>query len=177
MFDDAPPEVLEALAVILLSRLYRRKVDPLYRNRYRQYTLTPAMLERSRQTRRARGRRHSRPGPAGAVYDLDELFREINAEYFDDALPRPGLSWSQKRARSTLGRYEFEDDVIVVSRFLDSHHVPDYVVRYILFHEMLHVKFGSRIEGVREVVHPPEFRREEKSFEHYQEANQWLRTN
>jgi predicted metal-dependent hydrolase len=177
LFDDAPDEVLEALAGILLSRLFRKKVDSVYRQRYRLYTLSPRMLERSRETRQRRGRKRRRTGPQGKTYDLDRLFRELNREYFDDLLPTPGLSWSQRSARSVLGRYEFEDDVIVVSRFLDSPRVPDYVVRYILFHEMLHVKYGSKIEGTREVVHPPEFQREEKSFERYSDANQWLRAN
>ena len=174
LFDDAPTDILEALAVILLSRLYRKKVDSLYRRKYRIYTLSPRMLERSRETRRSRARKRKRGGPAGQAYDLVRLFQDLNSEYFEGRLPRPELSWSQRPARTVLGRYEFEDDVIIVSRSLDSPNVPDYVVRYILFHEMLHVKYGSRIDGTREVVHPPEFRREERSFQQYREANTWL---
>jgi hypothetical protein len=39
---------------------------------------------------------------------------------------------------------------------------------------MLHVKHGARVEGSREIVHPTEFREEEKKFRHYREANRWL---
>jgi len=174
LFHDAPLEVLEALAAILLSRLYRRKLNPVYQQRYRQYTLSPEMLERSREARRNRGRRRHRNGPRGRVYDLDQLFRKINEEYFSNELPKPALSWTHRPTRSVLGSYEFDDDVIFVSRHLDSARVPLHVVRYILFHEMLHVKYGTRVEGGREIVHPPEFRREEKRFRHYVEANRWL---
>lgn len=174
LFDDAPGEVLEALAAILLSRLYRRKVDPLYQRRYREYTLSPEIRRRSRETRRSRGRRGPGAGPKGRVYDLDPLFADINAEYFGGGLTRPALSWTSRRSRSVLGRYEFDDDVIFMSRYLDSPAIPDYVVRYVLFHEMLHVKHGTRVEGTREIVHPPEFRSEERQFRHYREANEWL---
>lgn len=174
LFVDAPPRVLEALAAILLSRLYRRKADPIYRQRYREYLLSPGMLERSRETRRLRGRQRKRPGPKGQVYDLHTLFVDINSSHFGGTLHEPMLSWSHERARSMLGRYEFDDDAIVISRYLDSPRVPLSVIRYILFHEMLHVKYGARIEGACEVVHPPEFRREERSFEQYREANTWL---
>jgi predicted metal-dependent hydrolase len=73
-----------------------------------------------------------------------------------------------------MGRYDFEQDVIFISRSLDSPSVPEYVVRYILFHEMLHVKHGTRFENDREVVHPPEFRREERRYEYYDAATAWL---
>jgi hypothetical protein len=177
LFDDAPPEVLEALAGILLSRLYRRKVDLRHQQCYREYTLSPQMLDRSREVRRQRGRRGPRPGPRGRVYDLDQLFGELNARYFGGRLKRPELSWTRQTTRSVLGSYEFDDDVIWISRTLDSERVPGHVVRYILFHEMLHKKHGSRVEGSREIVHPPEFRQEERAFPHFHRANRWLDTH
>ena len=174
LFQDAPSEVLEALAAILLSKLYRRKVDPRYQRDYRQYTLRPEMVQKSREVRQARGRRLQRPGPEGRIYSLDALFSQLNRKYFGNTLRKPALSWTDRRSKSLLGRYEFDEDVIFVSRYLDSVRIPPYVVRYILFHEMLHVKYGYRIDGSREIVHPPEFRREEKRFAHYSEANAWL---
>lgn len=176
LFADAPEDVLEALAAILLCRLYRRKLHPEHRRRYRQYTLSPEMRERSREVRRRRSRPRSSRGPGGRVYDLERLFEELNCEYFDNALPRPGLSWTERSSTRVLGSYEFDEDKIFLSRWLDSPRVPEYVVRYVLFHEMLHVRHGARVEGIREIVHPPEFRRQERAFRHYREAQAWLQT-
>jgi SprT-like family len=174
LFSDAPEDVLEALAVILLSRLYRKKVDPDHRRRYRQYTLSPEMRQRSRDVRRRRSRPRPARGPRGRAYDLECLFRKLNGEYFNHALPQPGLSWTERSSRRVLGSYEFDEDTIFLSRWLDSPRVPEYVVRYVLFHEMLHVRHGMRVEGIREIVHPPEFRRQERAFSHYREAQVWL---
>src|SRR5690606_3307408 len=57
LFVDAPREVFEALAAILLSKLYRKKLDPRHRNEYRRYLMTEEMLARSKRARAERGRR------------------------------------------------------------------------------------------------------------------------
>ena len=174
LFVDAPARVLDALAWILLAKLYRKKIDTAHHREYRRYTLSDEMLERSRRTRSARGRRARTHGVAGQTYNLDDIFDELNEDYFECELRKPELSWTARRARSSLGRYDFSQDVIFVSRYLDSAKVPGYVIRYILYHEMLHVRFGSRISNLREIVHPPEFRREERQFEHFEAASAWL---
>ena len=175
MFRDAPPEIFETLAAILLSKIYRRKVDPEHNRAYRRYTLSDPMRERSRKACSERGRPTATTYPKGRVYDLVILFDRIDAEYFDSGLHRPELSWTRRKTRRILGRYDFDQDVIFVSRSLDTPEVPEFVVSYILFHEMLHVKHGTRIDGLREVVHPPEFRREERQYEFYDAANRWLK--
>ena len=177
MFVTAPLEVLETLATILLSKIYRKKVDPQRHREYRRFTMSEEMIERSRRVRSERGRRARTTGPIGLHRNLETLFNELNARYFEGALRKPALSWTPRKARSVLGRYNYEDDVIFVTRLLDSTTVPDYVLEYILFHEMLHVKHEPRISGLREIVHTPEFREEEKQFDYYEEANDWLKEN
>lgn len=175
LFTDAPLEVLENVAMILLSKLYRRKIDTQHHEDYRRYTLSHRMVERSRQVRAERGRSQPTTPARGRHYDLDPLFDAINSDYFEGTLPKPQLSWTQRTARTVLGRYDFEQNVIFVSRALDSDGVPSHVVEYILFHEMLHVKHGTEIKNLREIAHTPEFRREEKRFAHYDLAQKWLR--
>ena len=174
LFADAPVEILETVAIILLSKLYRKKIDAERQKDYRRYTMSHRMLERGRQVRSKRGRPTPTTSPQGLYYDLDTLFDAINVSFFDGTLRKPQLSWTRRRARSVLGRYDFAQDVIFLSRHLDSHTIPPHVVEYILFHEMLHVKHGSQIKGLREFVHTPAFRREEKRFTHYQAASDWL---
>jgi len=174
LFTDAPLEILETVAIILLSKLYRKKINAERQKDYRRYTMSRHMLERGRRVRTERGRRTPTTSPQGRCYDLDTLFDAINLRHFDPRLPKPKLSWTRKKARSVLGRYDFDQDVIFVSRYLDSDTIPSHVIEYILFHEMLHVKHGTQIQGLREIVHTPAFRREEKRFTHYQAASDWL---
>ena len=67
LFADAPIEIFETLAVILLSKIYRKKVDPQHHKAYRRYTMSHQMLERSRQARSERGRRLRTTGPQGRL--------------------------------------------------------------------------------------------------------------
>ena len=175
LFADAPADVFETLAAILLSKIYRKKIDPQQNRAYRRYTMSESMVERTRRARSERGRRTRTTGPKGKFYDLEPLFNQINQEYFGQELHRPELSWTARKTRSLLGRYDFDQDVIFISRTIDSPEVPEFVLRYILFHEMLHVKHGTTIQNFRELVHTPEFRREERQFEFYDAANGWLK--
>lgn len=175
LFADAPADVFETLAAILLSKIYRKKIDPQQNRAYRRYTMSESMVERTRRARSERGRRTRTTGPKGKFYDLEPLFNQINQEYFGQELHRPELSWTARKTRSLLGRYDFDQDVIFISRTIDSPEVPEFVLRYILFHEMLHVKHGTTIQNFRELVHTPEFRREERQFEFYDAANDWLK--
>ncbi len=177
LFDDAPLEVFETLATILLSKIYRKKIDRRHHLDYRRYTMSGEMLARSRQARAERGRPARTSSPQGRVRNLDTLFDGLNKRYFEGSLRKPRVSWTPKKARRVLGRYDYATDVIFISRLLDSNHIPDYVVEYIVFHEMLHVKHQPRISNLREIVHTPELRREEKLFEHYDAANEWLKNN
>jgi predicted metal-dependent hydrolase len=53
--------------------------------------------------------------------------------------------------------------------------VPQYVVEYIVYHEMLHLKHPVKLRGSRRCVHPPEFQAEEKLFGQFEQAKQFLR--
>jgi hypothetical protein len=174
LFLDAPRDILEAIAVILLSKLYRKKIDTRHRVIYRRYTLSPEMLDRSKRIRSERGRPGRTTSPKGQYYDLDQLFQSISTRYFAGSIRKPTLSWTQRRPRTVLGRYDFDGDIIFVSRFLDSEKVPLHVVEYILFHEMLHVKHGTELRKLREIKHPPAFRKEERQFAQYRAAQEWL---
>src|SRR5712692_783613 len=55
VLQQSPPEVLHALACILVAKLYRRKVSQEHTHIYRQYTLRPEVLNATESARRQRG--------------------------------------------------------------------------------------------------------------------------
>lgn len=170
---QSPREVLYALACILIAKLYRLKSSKEHERTYREYALHPLVLDRSETTRRSRGYKKT-TSPRGKVYDLDELFSELDAQYFKGQLERPLLSWSQGRARRVLGHHDHVHGAIIISRVLDSPRIPRFVVEYVLYHEMLHVKHPPSRASGRTIYHSRQFRSDERRFKHFDEALKWL---
>src|SRR5689334_5537939 len=56
IFTDAPAEVYQSLAFILLAKLYRKTVDAFYHRTYRSFILSPHIQERARIARSERSR-------------------------------------------------------------------------------------------------------------------------
>lgn len=169
----APREVFEAAASILLGRLYRRGAPEELLTMYREYSYAPATRRKllALRQRRARKTEHR---PAGAHHDLGPLFERLNRRYFGDALPTPRLGWSSRVWRTQLGCFDPALEQIVINRQLDGSAVPEYVVAYVLYHEMLHLKHPMRFARCRRESHSAKFRKEEKRFADYQRAMKFL---
>jgi len=174
LLEGAPETVLESIAHILLAKIYRKPVERLHNTRYRRYVSSHEMANKSHLVRQVRGRKLV--GPAkGHVYDLDAIFDDLNLRFFHGLLGRPQMTWSRDHARNALGHYDPAHNTIVVSRVFDDRRVPRYAVEYIVYHEMLHLKYPVKLRGSRRCVHPPEFQAEENLFPHVQEAKKFLR--
>ena len=171
---DAPGEVLEALATILLAKLYRERIPGRANKTYRSWLNSPVTHQRMLQARRARGRKHLLP-PRGRVHDLGVLFERLNERYFDGSLHKPSLGWSSQASRTRLGHYDAAHDAIVISRIFDKATVPVLLVEYVLYHEMLHVQHPVQLQRGRRRVHTPEFLEAESRFVGILEAKRLLR--
>lgn len=171
----SPREVVYALACILVAKLYRLKAPKIHELTYREHTLHPSVVDASNVARRTRGYKIT-TGSRGKVYDLAELFRELNQHYFSGRLEQPLLSWSPGKSRRVLGHHDHVHGAIIISTALDSASVPRFVVEYVLYHEMLHVKHPPRVASRRTVYHGRRFREEERRFERFEEAVKWLET-
>ncbi len=169
LLEGAPAPVMEALAYILLSKLFRRAVPRIYNHRYRLYMNRRDIRRSIHLLRQIRGRKLLSE-PQGKQYDLEEIFEELNLRHFDGLLARPVLSWSRRRARTSLGHYDPSHNVIIISRILDSPDVARLAVEYVLFHEMLHLRFPVEHHGARRTVHSREFHAAERAFPNVKEA-------
>jgi predicted metal-dependent hydrolase len=63
----------------------------------------------------------------------------------------------------------------VLSSLLDSADAPELAVRYVMFHEMLHVKYPTDFRAGRRCVHTPEFKAAERKFPDYKTARAILK--
>ena len=115
-------------------------------------------------------------GPAqGRCFNLQEIFQDLNRRFFHGELSPPRMGWSPKRSRTSLGHYDPAHHSITISRLLDSLQVPRCVVEYLVFHEMLHIKYPTERRGPRRIVHSRNFRAEEKRFPQYEQARLGLK--
>lgn len=173
LLKNAPAPVQEALASILISKLFKRPQEPDWMARYRRFLNRADMRRDLAELKRQRGRKSYRH-PHGEVYDLCALFEEINHEYFGGLMARPGLGWSLRISRTMLGHYDPCHHVIVLSSVLDRSDAPPNAVRYVMFHEMLHLRYPTEHRGARRCVHTPEFKKAEKEYAHFKEAKREL---
>ena len=173
LLQTAPPEVLRALAFLLVARLLSRRAPRDQERIYRSYAFSPQVLRASDIARRQRGRKVISTAN-GQVYDLERIFSRLNRRYFAGEIEKPVLTWSQRRARSILGHHDAAHDTITISKTLDSREVPEWFVEYIVFHEMLHIKHPARIIDGRRYYHTAAFRAEEQRFRRYRKAQEWL---
>ena len=173
IFRDAPLKVHKALAFILVSKLLSKKTPVAYDQVYHDYSYTPRVLKLADAARRKRGRKVI-SSARGRVYDLDRIFRRINRLYFENALEKPTLTWSQRKTRRILGHHDSVHSTITISKSLDSNDVPDWFVDYIVYHEMLHIKHPAKVINGRRYYHTSAFRSDERAFDYYDESIRWL---
>lgn len=174
LFAAAPHPVQESLAFILLSKLFRKPIPTQYSTRYRRFLNSRDAISAAERMRRERGYKPMLPA-RGRVYDLVEMFEDLNLRFFHGLMARPEVGWSPRISRSIVGHYDPSHHAIVISRLLDSAEVPAFVVEYVLYHEMLHLRYPTENKGARRCIHTAEFRRAEKQFPLFQQAQELLK--
>lgn len=173
-FGGAPDSVIEALAEILLSKLFRRPIPASSNDRYRRYLNRRDVRSSLDLLRQIRGRKRLLDAK-GRHYDLVEMFEDLNFRYFHGLMARPILGWSPHASRTMLGHYDASHNAIVLSRILDREGTPKLAVEYVLFHEMLHLRHPVEHSGARRCVHTKAFKEAENQFEHINAAKALLR--
>ena len=174
LLEGAPASILKAIAHILLAKMYRQPVDRAQAARYRKYVASHEIVRKTHLVRQMRGRKLLR-SPRGHFFDLEAVFEDLNSRFFHGLMARPRMSWSQTKTRRILGHYDPAHNAIIISRIFDHPAVPRFVLEYIVYHEMLHLKHPVRLRGSRRCVHSEEFQAEEKLFPQVAEANTFLK--
>lgn len=169
VFEGAPAPVQEALAYILIAKLYRKPIPRKYNHRYRLFVNRADIRRKALLLRQIRGRKQI-SSARGRVHDLEEIFQDLNGQFFDGLLAQPRLSWSPRNSRRMLGHWDPAHNAIIISRILDSSKTPRFLVEYILYHEMLHLRYPAEYRSQRRCVHTRAFKVDERKFPRYDEA-------
>lgn len=173
---EMPLPCHKGLAYILLGKLLRKKIPAGAREVYSAYIKSDAVRLKATENKRIRGRKVVTTSK-GTIYDLDEIFHGINRLYFGGSIPKPSLTWSAKKTYRILGHHDATHGHIAISKSLDSSDVPRYVVEYVVFHEMLHIHHPTKHVNGRRYNHTAAFKRDEKKFEYFEQAEKWIERN
>ena len=173
LFEEASPLVVEAIAEILITRLFGRRPSREARDCYKAWANSPVVVRRVEEIHRQRGRKRLRP-PEGRYFNLAQIFDELNCRFFEGRVAATRIGWSLNRSRRSLGHYDSSHHTITITRWLDARRTPRYVVEYLVFHEMLHARYPVERNHHRRIVHSKAFQAAERAFPHYQRAVRWL---
>lgn len=116
----------------------------------------------------------------GNVYNLQNIYNDLNHEYFQGKL-NLHITWFGKnsqrnRSRVIFGLYHDPLRLIKIHRMMDSPAYPDYLISFVVYHEMLHHVSPSYVDdkGLKR-VHSKEFKKLESQFRHFDLAQEWIR--
>ena len=171
MFLEAPSHVKQAVARFIQGR--RREANPTIQAYVEQ---NRSRMDRSKQLDPRKLQQE------GRVYDLQQIYHEVNEIYFDSKLSL-AITWygtpgRRKRSHVTFGQFNDSLQLVKMHRILDNPFVPRYFVAYVMYHEMLHHVWPVVVKkNGRQVIHGPEFKAQEKMFHQYEEAEGWLKRN
>lgn len=115
----------------------------------------------------------------GNYYNLKRIFDLLNERYFKNKVSCSityGKHFHKKRSRSIIfGNYDTGKNLIRINRALDSPAIPEFFVRYIIFHEMLHAYLHLSNRTCSK--HSKEFKKIEASYPEFQMAEKWKKEN
>lgn len=100
-----------------------------------------------------------------STHNLKELTFEVINEMFDGKYTKiESVEWTDKPYKSFYGRY-FIGGIIRINKLLDSSQVDKEVIKFVIYHELLHRDYWS---------HDKAFYREEHKYPNYTEYNRFL---
>ena len=167
MFLTAPPRVRLALVRWLRNPKTKRSGE----------ILNDFIRERKHQVA-AKARHRVTLYQQGEFHNLARLYQEVNVRCFDNSVDAK-ITWGRmpplgKRRSIRFGSYMPADNVIRIHPLLDQEFVPEFFVRYVVFHEMLHAHLGvqERPSGRRD-LHGKTFREQEEAYPDFKRASDW----
>ena len=119
----------------------------------------------------------------GRYFDLQAIFKKLNAKYFRNRLQDYTIAWGRRRKEKpkeyfVFGTIQEEDRIIRIHPLLDARFVPNWFIEYVIYHEMLHAFVPDKFdENGRRLVHHEDFLKKERKFYFFRRAKRWEEEN
>jgi hypothetical protein len=171
---NAPASVLEAIVLILACKVMGKRPGKRLLQTYELFRKDPRVVAAVRKRRLLRGRKNI-SNIDGKFHSPHKICLELNSRYFNNQIDIQRIGWGLHRSLSRLGHYDSIHNTITLSPVLDSPKVPKYVVRYVVYHEMLHAIFENTPSMGAGRHHSKEFRRAERAYPDFSRAKKYIR--
>ncbi|MBF0318143.1 MAG: SprT-like domain-containing protein [Nitrospirae bacterium] len=167
MFLDAEPEVINEIGALLKDTKVK---TPLIRQYIRNNSNRIKKVTHRKILTTHQGRH----------YNLLDIYNRINEEYFCGSI-NAVITWGKKTRKRRvktrrLGSYHGPSNVIRLNPVLDSATIPQYILEYVVYHEMLHAAINVAPSNGKRRVHSNEFKQREKLFKYYNPAMAFLQS-
>ena len=122
-------------------------------------------------------------GERGRFFDLQAIFKKLNARYFNNRLRGYSIVWGRKRRQRpkdeiVFGTIQEEDRAIRIHPLLDRALVPTWFLEYVVYHEMCHAVVRDRYDRAgRRIIHHEKFYAREREFHWFRRAKEWEEEN
>lgn len=176
-YRAASQDVLVGLALHLLQKIFRKKApSDFYDKAYKEFVSRESTARLNSSIRVAKPKKLN---AVGRAYNLNDILASVLADYSDilGATKISGISWNSRLGKRLLAFHDESFNTVWVNDSFDSYKVPQYVLEYLVFHELLHAKHGAayqRGRSLRRMVHTHAFRKDERKFLLLKEAEEWL---
>ncbi len=174
IFNDAPQNIIQAIAIVMTSKIEQKKYPNQLNRIIRDYINTEKIRERHKKIRKTRGRKKTLT-TVGEHYNLEESYQRVNQKYFNNKIEKPNLTWGVRRTYNKFGHYDETRNTVLISKTLDNKKIPQFFLDYIMYHELLHIGQKTIYKNGRRNIHDKAFKKEERKYEKYEEATKIMK--
>lgn len=143
-FQESDESIIIGVVQHLLNKVYKTNIQTVEQEFYHNFLKHIGNYTKAKQSDEL----------------LDELFHELNEEYFSGLMNKPTMIFGNKTL-TVLGNYNYHKDLVTISSALK---VDRELTKYVLYHELLHKKHSFKTKNGRGQYHTPAFRADEKKF-------------
>ncbi len=148
-WQDVSEEIQLGLAQHLLLKLFKKKVKTLNTELYEKFVeKLPSYVRREEKEEDP---------------ELAASFNRVNEKYFNGFLEKPALEWGSY-SKTLLGSYSYHTDTVRISALFKGLR-EEWLLDYVMYHELLHKKLGLKHEQGSCKHHPKAFKELEARFE------------
>lgn len=153
------PGNLEAVVDLLLYKLLKQPIpdelESMVRNFYENHTIQKSQTNKNKKRIERSSIQNEK---------LRSILEYVNESYLRIDISDLEIFWGKSKSTTRLGHYDPTHKMIVINPILSLESVPNFVLEYIVFHELLHVYFPISRKKGRNVIHGKEFKIFEKNF-------------
>ena len=167
--EDAPEEVLEGLARNLFDRITGK--GTVFSTALKEWVTRPEFCQQKQKIFLERSQ-YVLNTAEGEHKNLNDSLKRLQDAGLVGEIPGLYLSWRENNGDMKVGRCSVLMKVVTINEQLDSEEVPDFVIDYCLYSELVHIIAGYDPDGNTNDIESLALL---KNFTQDSEAQQFLR--